>query len=435
MSLLKKLKNIKIFIPAEFSIATILGGLSFLFFFLGLFLSNYPIFLKILFGFLVFIITFIVTIILIKLLLTPVDKFIQKVSPITQKEKKELTQAKSEFKYEPFFKHLTEALSQLETEKIFPDIVCKSEIMRQVLKQVSKIATTDTTVLILGESGTGKELIAENIHKLSPRKEHPLIKINCAALPKDLIESELFGYEKGAFTGATTSKPGKFELANKGTILLDEIGDLPLELQGKLLRILEDKQVEKLGGKFPKKIDVRIIAATNKDLKKMIAEGTFREDLYFRLSTFPIYLPPLRQRKEDISLLSNYFLAKNFPDKKLHPSCFSVLLNYPWPGNVRELFNVLKQAALISQEKEIKPEHLFLNSKTKDLASEDELDFDSLDSYLKNLEKELILKALKKSKGVQREAAKILGIKERSLWHRIKKYEIDPTKFRKKNTN
>jgi len=427
--IIHQLKSTKFFIPAEVSIAVILAGMSFLFFFAGLFLGKYPLWLKISSGVFVFFIIFILTIILIKIILHPIDKFIKKVSPIIEIEPGKEKEEKSEFKYEYFFNRLTRSLTQVEKEELFPNIICKSEIMRQILKQVATIASTDTTVLILGESGTGKELIAENIHTLSKRKNGPLIKVNCAALPKELIESELFGYEKGAFTGATSSKPGKFELAHKGTILLDEIGDLPLELQGKLLRVLEDKQVEKLGGKYPRPVDIRIIAATNKELKNMVQEGKFREDLYYRLSAFPLYLPPLRQRKEDIPLLAEYFLKQNFPQKKLSPKSLQVLNNYSWPGNVRELFNVLEQAALICPQEEILPEHLNI-SREQSPEQTSSLPFSNLDEHLQEIEKQLIVQALKEARGVQREAAKLLGIKERSLWHRVKKYALAPNKFK-----
>ncbi|SDN69953.1 regulatory protein, Fis family [Desulfonauticus submarinus] len=431
---MKKFLRKKIFISPEILISFIVGGIGFLFFIISIYIQKYHVSFKLAAAFVVFLVMFFLTLSLIKLLLKPIDEFVEKVSPFISKEKKEVERIKQDLKYEPIFNHaygvVTKAISLVETKKFFPDIICQSKVMRQVLQQVLTVAPTDSTVLILGESGTGKELIAEHLHKLSARHNGPLIKINCAALPKDLIESELFGYEKGAFTGAIKSKPGKFELAHKGTLFLDEIGDLPLELQGKLLRVLEDKRVERLGGKHPKKIDIRIIAATNKSLEQMIKKGTFREDLFFRLNVFPIHLPPLRKRKEDIPILAEFFLKKHFPEKKLLPETLAHLLNYSWPGNIRELFNVLERAALSSSNNIISPESLpFINKET--ISTPINLTTPlNLDQKLQEIEKHLILNALYQTKGIQRKAAKILGIKERSLWHRIKKYNLDPNQFK-----
>jgi transcriptional regulator with GAF, ATPase, and Fis domain len=242
---------------------------------------------------------------------------------------------------------------EVKTSANFEEIIGKSQRLLRVFDQVTQVAYTDTTVLILGESGTGKELIARAIHNLSSRKDKILVKINCAALPATLIESELFGHEKGAFTGAFEKRIGKFELAHGGTIFLDEIGEMPLELQSKLLRVLQEKEIERLGGKTPIKTDVRVIAATNRYLEKEVAEGRFRMDLYFRLATFPITLPPLRERPNDIPLLAHFFAQKSArkmgkPFRGLSDAVLNELINYTWPGNIRELENVIEQAVIIN---------------------------------------------------------------------------------------
>jgi formate hydrogenlyase transcriptional activator len=260
------------------------------------------------------------------------------------------------------FAEIKELKEQLQAENLylqeeiklqhnFDELIGESSELKYVLYKVEQVAPTDTLVLLLGETGTGKELIARAIHLASPRKDHALVKVNCAALPATLIESELFGYEKGAFTGASARKIGRFELANEGTLLLDEIGELPLELQAKLLRVLQDGEFERVGGSKSIKVNVRIIAATNRNLKTEVQNGLFREDLWYRLSVFPISLPPLRQRKDDIPLLVNHF--SNAFSKKLGKSLLSIapgamkaLQDYSWPGNVRELANVIERAVI-----------------------------------------------------------------------------------------
>ena len=236
--------------------------------------------------------------------------------------------------------------------------------MQEIYKLAKKVSSSSSTVLILGESGTGKEVLAKYIHFCSKR-EGPFIAINCAAIPEDLLEAELFGYEKGAFTGAVKSKPGKFELAHKGTLFLDEIGDLSLKLQAKLLRVLQEKQVERLGGNNPIKVEVRIIAATNKDLEKEVKEGRFREDLFFRLNVIPIKLPPLRERKEDIPLLAQFFLKKicqreGIEEKRLSPEALKILTEYSWPGNIRELENFIERLVILTEGEVIEVEDLSL---------------------------------------------------------------------------
>lgn len=253
---------------------------------------------------------------------------------------------------------------EIKLEHNFEEIISQSETMKRIFLKIEQVASTDATVLVLGETGSGKELIARAVHYLSQRKDHPLVKVNCAALPASLIESELFGHEKGAFTGALTQKIGRFELADCGTIFLDEIGDLPLELQAKLLRILQEGEFERLGNAQTTKVDVRIIAATNRDLEQAIKEGGFREDLYYRLNVFPVRIPPLRDRKEDIPLLVRYFAGKyaaklgkqidRIPQKVLN-----ALQNYYWPGNVRELENIMERAVILSPKRTLNIDNSF----------------------------------------------------------------------------
>ncbi|RKX63055.1 MAG: sigma-54-dependent Fis family transcriptional regulator, partial [Thermodesulfobacteriota bacterium] len=238
--------------------------------------------------------------------------------------------------------------------------------MKKIYELAKKVAPSSSTILILGESGTGKEVLAKYIHFCSKRKG-PFVTINCAAIPEELLEAELFGYEKGAFTGAIKSKPGKFEIANKGTLFLDEIGDLSLKLQAKLLRVIQEKQVERLGSDHSIKVDVRILAATNKDLEKEVQEGRFREDLFFRLNVIPIKLPPLRERKEDIPLLTQFFLKRicereGIEEKKFTSQAIKALLNYPWPGNIRELENFIERVVILSENNIIGIEDLSLST-------------------------------------------------------------------------
>ncbi len=248
---------------------------------------------------------------------------------------------------------------QINLNHHFGDILGQSPALQTALRHVEQVAPTDTTVLILGETGTGKELFARALHTLSRRKDRPLVKVNCAALPANLIESELFGHEKGSFTGATARRTGRFELAHEGTIFLDEIGELPLELQAKLLRVLQEGEIERVGGSKTHKVDVRVLAATHRDLQQMVTQGRFREDLYYRLSVFPLTLPPLRERKHDISLLAQCFVnkyaqktGKNITD--IPGSTMARLLNYHWPGNVRELENVIERAVILSTSQSLR---------------------------------------------------------------------------------
>jgi transcriptional regulator with GAF, ATPase, and Fis domain len=299
--------------------------------------------------------------------------------------------------------------------------------MRNIFTQITKVAPTDSTVLISGESGTGKELIASSIYEHSLREGRPFVKINCVAIPEGLLESELFGHEKGSFTGAISQKKGKFEIADGGTIFLDEIGDMPLTTQAKLLRVLQEKEFERVGGTKPIRVDVRFIAATNKNLPQNIKEGSFRDDLYFRLNVFAIALPPLRERREDILLLANFFLS-NFQKKvRLSPTVSQLLIGFSWPGNIRELKNVLEHASVLVEKDIIEPHHLpeIISRQNSMYITGNLHDNIALDDRLMIMGKEMILHALKTTGGVQIKAANILGINQRSLWHRIKKHGID----------
>ena len=304
----------------------------------------------------------------------------------------------------------------------FEEIVGRSPALTAVLDKVRRVATTDATVLIYGETGTGKELIARAIHSASQRREKPLIKLNCAALPAGLIESELFGHEKGAFTGAIARHTGRFELADRGTIFLDEIGELPSETQAKLLRVLQEHEFDRVGGTATKKVDVRVIAATNRDLKKAVVEKSFREDLYYRLSVFPIQLPPLRERPEDIPLLAQYVLdkfaariARRFDG--IDPATVRRLMAYQWPGNVRELQNVLERAAILAIGPTLQVDAEFLGQVDPKAA-------DRPSSALQDVERNHILAVLGQTNWVidgPRGAATILGLHPNTLRSRLKK--------------
>ncbi|MEJ2615664.1 MAG: sigma 54-interacting transcriptional regulator, partial [Ignavibacteriaceae bacterium] len=314
---------------------------------------------------------------------------------------------------------------EIKLQHDFGSIITQSEVLKKVLHQVEQVASTDATVLILGESGTGKELLARALHNISNRNERPLVKVNCSALPANLIESELFGHEKGAFTGAISKKVGRFELADKGTIFLDEIGDLPLELQPKILRVLQEGEFERIGNSRTIKVDVRIIAATNRKLSEEIKIGNFREDLYYRLNVFPIFIPPLRDRKEDIPLLINYFV-NNFSRKvgkkieTISQGMMEQMMEYSWPGNIRELENIIERAVITNEGSK-----LILNEilPKKVLSSNVETDLKTLE----DLERQHIIKVLEKTNwqvSGDRGAARILGIKRTTLEARIKRLKI-----------
>jgi len=314
-----------------------------------------------------------------------------------------------------------------DSDQKYGKFVGRSEAMKEVTLLIRQVAKTTATVLITGESGTGKEVAGVEIHNASDRADEPFVAVNCAALPDQLLESELFGHEKGAFTGATCKKKGRFEIANKGTIFLDEIGEMPISMQAKLLRVLQERCFERVGGTETIHVDVRVIATTNIDLATAIANGTFREDLYYRLNVMRIIMPTLRSRKEDIPLLVNRFLEKFDPShsKKISSEAIKLLTRYNWPGNIRELQNAIERALIVCQGPEILPMHF-----PKDLlcsveeTTSPELSPTESVSTLEELEKRLIVDALKKLDYNQTKVAKYLGISRPTLLYRLKKYGI-----------
>jgi DNA-binding NtrC family response regulator len=308
-------------------------------------------------------------------------------------------------------------------------ILGESPALRRVLKAAQQVAPTDLTVFIEGESGTGKEMLARAIHQQSPRRDGPFVAVNCAAIPEGLLESELFGHEKGAFTGALKRRAGKFELARAGTLLLDEIGDMPVYMQAKLLRVLQEKEFDRVGGERTLPMEARVIAATNRDIDRLVHEGRFREDLAYRLQGFRLHLPPLRERPEDLPLLIEHFLQQakarfNAQVASVSRSAMECFLAFSWPGNLRQLQHVLEGALLITEDGVIRPEHLppILRAPVSPTGQTH-----SLDELLAAQERDCIVAALHKAGGTQARAAKLLGISERSLWYRLKKLDIDPT--------
>jgi len=314
----------------------------------------------------------------------------------------------------------------------FANIIGKSKPMLEIFSTIEKIASSRASVLITGESGTGKELIAKAIHYSGSHKDGPFISINCGALTETLLESELFGHERGAFTGAIAMKKGRFELADKGTLFLDEIGDMPASLQVKLLRVLQEMEFERVGGTRTIKVDVRIISASNKTMKEEVEEGRFREDLFYRLNVIHIHIPPLRERVEDIKLLVNYFIDKYSKEEgkeglKISADAWKALYGYHWPGNVRELENVIERAVVLNSDGIIDLDDLPLEISKKD----QELDIDrfipigaALQKTLEEIEKALITRALRYNNNVQAHAARMLGITKSLMQHKIKKYNI-----------
>ncbi len=320
---------------------------------------------------------------------------------------------------------------ELEGKYHIEGIIGNSSKMQEVLELVRQVAKSNTTVMIRGGTGTGKELIAHAIHYNSPRRNHGFVKINCAALPENLLESELFGYEKGAFTGATRSRKGRFHQADKGTILLDEIGDMPLSLQSKLLRVLQFKEFEPLGSNETIKVDTRVLAATARNLEDDVKRGKFREDLYYRINVFPITIPPLHERKDDIILLADFFLEKysRENEKNIHrisTPAIDMLISYHWPGNVRELESCLERAVLVCNEDVIRAEHLPPSLQTAPSTLTLNPSGRLLPRAVENLEREMILEALKSTHGHQGRAATTLGVTLRTLGYKIKNYGIDP---------
>jgi transcriptional regulator with PAS, ATPase and Fis domain len=371
---------------------------------------------------------------LVRVVLKPVERFVEKalklasISGDSIEGRKEWSVDKIA-QFSSVFDRVTSVLSRMDARHFFPEIIGESLAMRGLLSLIKKVAPTDATVLIMGESGTGKELVATSIHENSLRNSKPFIKLNCAAIPAELLESELFGHERGAFTGATKFKPGKFDMADKGTLFLDEIGDMPLKLQSKILRVIQEKEFYRVGGSSTVKVDVRFIASTNQNLEKMVQDSTFREDLYYRLNVFTLHLPPLRERKEDIPLLVDRFL-QNLPKKvEISSIALQMIMAYSWPGNIRELKNVIESAAVIAENGFIEPAQLpgsitgpFNASHPNEVFLPANL---SLDERINEIEKSMIIEALRKTGGVQVRATELLGINQRSLWHRIKKHRID----------
>ena len=310
-------------------------------------------------------------------------------------------------------------------EKAFQGIVGRSAALQHALREVEVVAPTDSGVLILGETGTGKELVARAIHNLSARRDRPLIKLNCAAIPSGLLESELFGHERGAFTGALMRKPGRFEAADKGTLFLDEVGDIPLELQPKLLRVLQEREFERLGSTRTQQVDVRVVAATHRDLKQMVENGEFRSDLYYRLHVFPLSVPALRERREDIPLLVQHFVDEyarrmNRRIEAISPHAIEVLTNYSWPGNVRELQNFIERAVILSPDRVLRPPLAELTEAAGQT-------FSSELSASEKREREHVLRAIRAAHwvlGGPNGAAARLGMKRTTLAYRIRKLNI-----------
>ena len=315
------------------------------------------------------------------------------------------------------------------------EIIGRNEKTVESLKLVQKVAASDTSVLLQGESGTGKELYARAIHKLSSRKNKPFIGINCAAIPRDLLENELFGSERGAFTGSVARKIGKFEIADAGTIFLDEISDMDYPLQAKLLRVLQEKTIERLGGTRSTKIDTRIIAASNADLKEMVTQKKFREDLYYRLAVFPITVPPLRERQDDVPALADYFIARycremNKKPKSLSREALAMMDKYHWPGNVRELENTIERAIILCEGRKIKPEHLAIRlSSNQEIRLREGAGLKEIGAHAQGqAERAAIIRVLNQVRGNKRRCAQVLKIDYTTLFDKIKKYDIDARK-------
>jgi two-component system response regulator PilR (NtrC family) len=338
-------------------------------------------------------------------------------------ERKRLSEENRYLKRELEFRHISAA------------IVGESPAIQRVLKMIEKVSYNRSTVLILGESGTGKELVARAIHHNSPRRNKPFVTVNCGAIPEPLLESELFGHMKGSFTGAIANKQGLFELADGGTFFLDEIGETTPTIQVKLLRVLQDRQFKRVGGTVDIRVDVRIIAASNKDLEKMVREGTFREDLFYRLNVIPIYIEPLRNRKEDIPLLVNYFLRKYSEELRktisgITDEAMKVLMDYNWPGNVRELENAIERAIALESGSVISVQSLpdsvrGLSTPIKPYIPDIPPEGVDLENIVKEVEKGLLMKALQKSGWVKKQAANMLHLSFRSLRYRLDKFDID----------
>ena len=319
---------------------------------------------------------------------------------------------------------------ELDSRYQFDNIVGRSAAMRDIFNTVARVAPTRATVLLAGESGVGKDMIARAIHQHSPRRDFPFVKINCTALPENLMESELFGFEKGAFTGATSSKPGKFEQADKGTVFLDEIGDVPSHIQVKLLRILQEREFERLGSNLTRSVDVRVVAATNVNLRAALEQGRFREDLYYRLNVVPINIPPLRERKEDIPFLVLHFVKRltkelGSPVKDISPSAIDRLLEYDWPGNVRELENTLERSIVLASGEVLEPADIRIeNARSPNASSSPSLLLPE-GITLEQWEQMMIREALRRSNGNKSQAARMLGLTRNALRYRLSQMGIE----------
>ena len=330
-------------------------------------------------------------------------------------------------------RRLTHMVQEISANYRINNLVGSTPAMQEIFKTIGQVTTSSVSVLVNGESGTGKELISKAIHYNSPRRESPFIAINCSAIPEGLIESELFGHEKGAFTGAIKQKRGKFELANKGTIFLDEIGSIGLDVQVNLLRVLQEKEFERVGGTQTIKADVRIIAATSKNLEQAVEDETFRGDLYYRLNVFPIYLPPMRERKTDILLLADHFLEnyarENSKDiRRFSTPAIDMLMQYHWPGNVRELENSIERAVLLCEGGVIRSYHLPPTLQTGEQS--DTLPARSLEEAVAGLEREMIIDALKNTRGNMATATELLQTTVRKFTYKAKKYGVDFRQYR-----
>ncbi len=405
-----------------------------------------------LWGLLLIAFTLVCGVLIVKLLIDPVKRFVIKTRDLGIVQDVDsppgLSTATGDMgRFTMVFDRVTELLSKVESRQLFPDIIGQSRAMRGVFNQIVKVAPKDSTVLITGETGTGKELFAQSIHQHSKRQKHPFVAINCAAIPEGLLESELFGHERGAFTGANSAKPGKFEMADGGTLFLDEIGDMPLDTQAKILRAIEENTIERVGAVQSIDVDVRFIAATNRNLEELVDTGIFRRDLFYRLNVFHIMLPPLRNRREDIPLLAEKFLSQRGTHARLSSGALQLLMSDDWPGNVRELKNALESAAVLA-DGPIVPANLpvSIHKRGSQSPADDQRSMElgqaavdalapekgnGLDTCVRQFERQMIIDALHRTGGVQVKAADLLGIKPRSLWHRIKKHEINVTDFKR----
>ncbi len=331
---------------------------------------------------------------------------------------------------EAFLEEKENLKQQLKGKYRVENIIGQSDRMQEIFESIHRVAPSKANVLLRGDSGTGKELVAKAIHYMSQRAKGPFIKFNCASIPEGLLESELFGHEKGSFTGATAMRKGRFELANGGTIFLDEIGDLPLTLQPKILRVLQEKEFERVGGEKTIKVDVRLIAATSRNIEELVSGSKFREDLYYRLNVVPIFLPSLRERKEDIPILVEHFLKKyneeNQRSVRITPEVLNIFLNYDWPGNVRELENTIERLVVMAAVKNITPSDLPLNIREQSMKARYTVQIkDALPSAIEDIEKTKILDALHKTGWVQAKAARLLGITPRQIGYKMKKHNLE----------